>query len=302
MMRNFFRSHQGDEGSSEQGGWLQDPTRAFEERYHDGSRFTPFVRIPRSGRVLWDLCFAGQLPEEEDYKHVDGVVLQTVGKRIECTGAGLRVSWLGPDDTSQMWAVLPLARLLQLEPVTVNEDCAGLLIRAAPAKPIRTGPSESLSISLTFPPKHEGSVRELCAYTEWRGQRSLTGAGRTRSASTAPAAREQTSHDGPGASVAAGQPHGRRQVSTSAAGAQPHRAAADSRPAREDIRPEHPQATNHLLAVSAALIPDTGEWLTFVAPTVQELLVAGMAGDGRPSRSERVGSAPGQQPGPPPTS
>jgi hypothetical protein len=302
MMRNFFRSHQGDEASSEQGGWLQDPTRAFEDRYHDGSRFTPFVRIPRLDRVLWDLCFAGRLPEEGDREAVDGAVLQAAGRRIECDHDNLRVSWRDPDGSARMRAVMPLARLIQLEPATANEDCVGLLIRAAPAKPVRTGPGESLSISLTFPPQHEGSVHDFCVFTEQMCGRPLTGMARTGARSAAPMTRKQPGHSGTAGSAAAGQPHVRLEVPASAAGAQPHPAAADSRFGREDPRQEHPQASDRLLMVSAMLVPDNDEWLTFAAPTVEELLAAEMAGDGGSGRGERAGSAPAWQPDLPPTS
>src|SRR5215469_7829096 len=165
MKRRFF-GHQGDEAGPDQGRWHRDPTRTFEERFHDGSTFTPFVRIPGSDRVLWDLRHAGHGPDEEELKHVKGVILQAAGKRIECNNVILRVSWQGADDTWHMRAALPLTRLQQLE-LVANEDCVGLAVRAAPAKPVRTGPGESLSISLTFPPEHEKWVRELCAFTEW---------------------------------------------------------------------------------------------------------------------------------------
>jgi hypothetical protein len=279
-MRNIFRGNATDGGPPGKEGWRADPFQFFTDRYHDGSDFTPFVRVVDPDRVLWDLNYAGQAPRDAELEHLDGLIFKADGKWVECTTDRFRVRW-NNSEAGSMIVTVPVRTLQQFQLIpkgtaaATGTGCAGLVVSASASTFASAGDmsDDSLRILLTFEPQCEYFLNALVAFAESVSGRTLTVSPYAHVGDVPRTAHEQ----GPPGSSAGSQETGRQpgiRSHSPATESEPHvgREAGGEARQQNSARPELPKASDHLLTIATEFVPDTPEWLSFAAPTVQELL------------------------------
>lgn len=261
-------------------GWLADSIGCFQERYYRQREPTPYVGAADADRVAWDLGFSGHVPDRTEREHVQCVVLADGGNWVELTEGYVRFGWStyphrGHGSVS---AGLEALELFQVE-VMDNPEQVRLVVRAQvlPLAPrgaqAQSGPGR-IGVTVIFGREHQPALTDLCALVEQMCRRPLR-----QESSPAPPAADGPAHPaGPQHEPPPGRAH------AGPPGPHPAPAGPHTRP------PAHP------LAVTVAGVPDSPEWLSFAAPTTQELLTTPAA---EVPASAPAGAAGAPVPGPP---
>ena len=285
------------DGTTHEGGWRNDPARQFDRRFHNGKAFTPYVLV--GNETIWDLAFARRTPLEHEYDRVPDMVLIDSRSRITLRRHTVEISCMD-NEMALMWARITLKTLTRFElcqpgnPDTLVLSVAARNLPRYPQDHIGQGRAGVLSMSMMFGPEHESALRDLRDFLERLCDRSLT------EPDEMPAAR------------AAGRPHAPERAEECAT---PRAALSDERvdywePATEPERIHDEPAGDgpgfavrqrrsggagrpapRALAVSAESAPDTEEWLSFAAPSIEVLTTSGDAaqeGAGGPDKHADV--------------
>jgi hypothetical protein len=245
-------------------GWGSDPN--FKNRWMNGKEPTPYVRNNR-GQILWDLRFSGRGPGRDEADGLDGIVLVDAGKWIEYRHPELILGWSVPNRTFVTIATGTVA-WLACEPAS-DADRVCFTVHADPASAAGSAGtlpahSDEVSISISFGQHHYQALWDLCAFIEETCGRVLappadTAAQEVQDASGSepePADAARPAHSG-GSAAGTDQPTNL---------AEPGRAAGPGRAAQPA------PATVATLAVTVERVPDTPEWVSFAAPTAEDLL------------------------------
>ena len=261
------------------GGWREDPVIKSWQRYHDGAEFTPYVRIGEF--TWWDLARPGRVPRpgELDEK-LKGSILVDSGAQLEVTKFAIGVTWLRNHPGVSVSATIDLDALAEFEvrpassPEKLRLSVVGYNGPRYSAGAIHPGESGAISMSVIFGRQHEPTLHDLREVLERMCERRLAG---------------------PVEGSLAGSPEDETEPEADLAGETP----PSARPAEHHVPPageaadasrDNPDAVRRVrpalpvLAVSVETAPDTDEWLSFRATTVDVLISAkGSAreGDGR---------------------
>lgn len=275
------------DGIMRDNGWKKDPEKRFRQRFHDGNRFTPYVRV--GDATIWDLAFARHTPHEHEFDQAGEMMLwdscswiRFYRSSIEtaCTSNGMTIM-------SARIALDALTRfeLCQLEsPDALILNVAGRDFPRYPGDRIDQGRPGVLHMSMMFGREHESALRDLRELLERLCDRSLAEPGE-KSVVRSPGPDEEHGKLRAAPSeerVDYWEPETQPELPAPAMPESGHAAPISGvttkrRPAGS-ARP-----ASRVLAVSVESAPDADGWLSFAAPSIQVLVTAGDAGHERPS-------------------
>jgi hypothetical protein len=261
-------------------GWLADSIGCFQERYYRQRKPTPYVGAADADRVIWDLGFIGHVPDRTEGERVQCVVLADGGNWVELSERSVRFGWSTYPHRGHGTVSVGLEALerFQVEVMDYPEQVrlvveAQVLPLAPRGAQAQSGPGR-IGVTVIFGREHQPALADLCALVEQMCRRPL----RQESRPVPPAA------DGP--AHPAGPQH------------EPPPGRAHPGPPGPHPAPPgpHTRPPAHTLAVTVAGVPYSPEWLSFAAPSTQELLTPPAADA---PASAPVGAAGAPVPGPP---
>jgi hypothetical protein len=273
------------------GVWSNDSN--FTKRWVSGNKATPYIRNSH-GHLLWDLGFSGRGPTQNEISQVEGTVLVDADRWIEYRHPELRLGWYAHNahGRTQVTIIVDSIIWLACEPAK-DAGCVCLMVHVSPASAAQSpgavrANSDVVSISISFGQQYYKALWDLCAFIEHR-------CGRVLAPPFDVAAHEI--HDGQyvgghnsGHSVDGGRPASSGQStagldqSPDAADQQggtvepsrtPAHSDSDQGVVRSGTEASDRQATGAVdlaFAVVVERVPDTPRWISFAAPTTEDLL------------------------------
>jgi hypothetical protein len=272
------------------GQWLPDMRSCFNERYYNGTEPSPFVRLEDPRAVIWDLAFANRSPTTEEWRQVTRIVLWDWACWVELRESIVGFGWAPYPHRGEASVFADIHTLEQFsteimdDPEQVRLTVRAIIPTDPPAMPDHPQqPSHStISISMIFGREYEPALKDLCTMVEAVCARPLVGRTGPPAGLGHDSQNTAAGHPGPEASSppgetshhAAGEPPAgataERKVAESTRFGRP----GDSLPAEKPVRPSMPT-----LEITVEAVPDTAEWLSFAAPTSQELLAPSETSD-----------------------
>jgi hypothetical protein len=279
----LFRSRSPDEAAHGGEGWRNDPEKTFEQRFHDGKTFTPYVKV--NDVIFWDLGHARHVPNEHEPQIGDLVLigscnwlrLSTPLIVFGCKKNGRDLSAKIPLESLRTFEVRKSA-----EPDSMILEVAATVFGEFSAERVGASQTGELSMSMMFESEHESALQDLRGLLERLCLRDL--APRPGPSMSPPST---ASHPAPAAepippSLAREErvDYWETDTDPEQVAVLPREADHDHEPARtghrelagrarsaEVIRPASP-----ILTVSAEVAPETKEWLSFTAPSTELML------------------------------
>jgi hypothetical protein len=252
------------QGVGKSDAWGNDST--FKKRWMNGKEPTPYVLNNRD-QVLWDLSITHRGPRQGDMGGLDGMVLVEADRWIEYAHSELRMAWAAPNRTTAIISVGSIVWLACEQASDADHVC--LMVHTNPAsvpRPRSALPtnSDAVTISISFSQHNYEALWDLCTFIEHTCGRVLAPAAEM-------AAQEvlDASNSAPGPADAARPAHSGMPVTGTD---EPANLAEPGRAAGPDRAAQFAPATVATLAVTVERVPDTPEWLSFAAPTAEDLL------------------------------
>jgi hypothetical protein len=230
-------------------GWRPDPEEKFPQRFYGGCGFTPYVGSPE--RALWDLGYSGRIPNVRELENVLGMALADVHGRVTLTLTDNRLTleWAGRPGAEASAIVSPgILESYELRPA-VRPECLELHLAAALVADWRDTDDAPLSagminLSIVLGREHESVLCELREYIAGHYQRPQLRV-----------EREEPARSRPPTDVAVD---------------------AGDRGRDESVADGQPRSAPHTLAVTVETAPDNDDWLSFAAPSVDDLIRDGI--------------------------